>query len=199
MLGRISYGIIGAVTLLGTLAQASPVYFLAAEPAGSRVHGDSFVLPLTDPDDIAHARDLILRGPAAAQSPIVFAEIAKGVDGLNRDLLRPEQPDWSWHVTKFEGFGDFGIELLDGWPTYVEKHRDAWLAQTSGLPAGGPPPETGHIGFWSYTVVSELQGYPQVTPPISVIPLPPALATGAVTIGVIGVGMLGRRLRNRRA
>ena len=193
MQGRFVSGFIGAGILFGASAQAAPVYFLAAERSPV-VHGDSFVVPLENPEDVAHARDLILRGPEAAESPIIFAEIRRGVDGLNRDLLDPQQPTWSWHVTKFEGFGDVGIELLDSWPTYVEQNRDTWIQMTSGIPSNGPKATLGHIGFWNYTIVSELKNYPQAVPAISVIPLPSGLASGAVTIGLIGTAWMGRRV-----
>jgi hypothetical protein len=133
-------------------AIAAPTYFLVAEPHGARVHGDSYVLPLEQVSDITHARDLIARGREAG-SPIVFAEIVKSSNARNRDLLSPEQPAWSWHVKSFNGFGDFGIELLDSWPTYVEQNLDEWIRATGEVvdPKRGAP--TGNIGFWNYTVV----------------------------------------------
>ena len=41
---------------------ATPVYFLVAELPGEEDHYDSYVLPLTRPDHIEHARALILHG-----------------------------------------------------------------------------------------------------------------------------------------
>src|SRR6185436_18037980 len=103
--------------ILCSTARAGFVYFQVAEIPPQAVQHDSFVLPLSDPLDIAHARDLISKGPEQAGATIVFADIAAGSDGINRDLLADNQHTWSWHVTKFTSFGDFGIELLDGWPT----------------------------------------------------------------------------------
>jgi hypothetical protein len=124
-------------------AEVLTTYFVVAE-SGDAVHGDSYILPLEDPSDVAHARDLIVHGLDAG-APIVVAEIAKGADGVNRDYLAPGQPLWSWHVERFEGFADATIELIDGWPSFVEEDVNAWIANTGG-----------HIGFWSYTVVAEL-------------------------------------------
>ena len=48
-------------------------------------------------------------------------------------------------MTGFQGFADSTIEILDGWPGYVEQDVDSWIANTGGA-----------IGFWTYTVVEEL-------------------------------------------
>lgn len=115
-------------------AGADTILFLVAEPGGSVVHGDSYVLPLDDPAAIAHARELIALGPEAAGAPIAVAGIAAGADGINRDHRAAGAPEWSWHVTGFQGFADSTIEILDG-----------WIGNTQGT-----------IGFWTYTVVEEL-------------------------------------------
>jgi hypothetical protein len=111
--------------------------------------GDSYVLPLSDAAAIAHARDLVSNGPSAGRT-IAVASIAKGADGINRDVLAPDMRPWSWHVTRFEAFADVTIEVLDGWPGFVEQDVDAWIANTGGM-----------IGFWSYTVVRELGPIPE--------------------------------------
>ena len=180
---------IAGVGVLVTLAVAAPavagpVYFVVAEWPGQEEHGDSFVLPLTEAADIAHARDLIARGPEAAGAPLVFAEIVAGGDGINRDVLAEGEPLWSWHVSAFEGFGDGGIELVDGWPTYIESDVQGWIENTN-RDEGDP---RGHIGFWSYTVVAELDAAPPVG-----IPLPAALPAG---VGVMAAALLvARRMR----
>src|SRR4051794_32201447 len=87
-------------------ASAGPVYFLVTEYPGQETHHDSYVLPLEDEAEIAHARDLIARGPTEAGAPIAVAQIASGADGINRDELAPGNPAWNWHVTAFEGFAD---------------------------------------------------------------------------------------------
>jgi len=132
-------------------AAAETIYFLVAERQDAVVHGDSYVLPLSDPAAIAQARALIDAEPGALPS-IVIAHIAAGADGINRDHLAPGAPAWSWHVTGFEGFSDFAIEILDGWPTYVEQDVEGWIANTGGA-----------IGFWNYTVVAELPAVPEPT------------------------------------
>ena len=184
--GRVSGGLLslmvaGLALLAGAgSAAGGPVYFVVAER--EPFHRDSYVLPLTEPADIAHARDLIARGPEAVGAPIVFAEVRAGADGINRNVVAPGRPLWNWHVSRFEGFGDFGIELVDGWPTYVGQDVAGWIANTSR--DQGNPDAPGHIGFWTYTVVAELDGPP------AAVPLPAALPVGLA--GLAGVVVLRR-------
>ena len=158
-----------AITGAVTAARAGTTYFVVAERQGVEEHHDSFVLPLSDPSDVSHARDLIARGPDAAGAPIVFASVVAGADGTNRNTLAAGEPLWNWHVSEFEGFGDFGIELIDGNPTFLESDVPGWIENTR----RSPDDNAGHIGFWNYTVVSEIAG------PVTV-PLPAGVATGAV-------------------
>jgi hypothetical protein len=154
------------VACLGSARVAAAIPFVVAEPPGSAFHGDSYVIAIDDPAAIAHARALIAQGPSVGAT-IVFARIAEGADGVNRDWLAPGRPAWSWHVTEFLGFGDLGIELYDGWPSFVESDVAGWIANTNGT-----------IGFWSYTVVAEI---PE--------PAPPAL----LALGLIGLRGLRKR------
>lgn len=121
-------------------ARGRTVYFLVGEYPGFEAHNDSYVLPLSEPNDIAHARDLITLGPTGRES-IVVADIACGPDGINRDYLRTGEPFWCWHVTEFDEFADITIEILDGWPGHVNEHCEFF---------------NNRIGFWTYTVVAEL-------------------------------------------
>jgi hypothetical protein len=150
-----------------------PVAFLVAEPPGAVVHGDSYVLVLEAPADVAHARDLVAQGPAAGAT-IAVATIAAGGDGANRDLRAPGAPPWSWHVTAFDGFADSTIELCDGWPGFVEQDVAGWIANTNAT-----------ICFWSYTVVEEL---PEAGAPL-------ALAVGSAILAAARLKR-GRRLRD---
>ena len=128
-------------------APLDTVVFLVAEK--EPVHGDSYLLSLSDPKDIADARALIDLGSESGVGAIVNAKIEAGSDGHNRDMRNPGQPLWSWHVSQFEGFADAAIELCDGWPGKVEEDPAAWIANTDGT-----------ICFWSYTVVAELGPLP---------------------------------------
>jgi hypothetical protein len=141
----IAFACATCVTLsMAGLADAATIHFVVAERPGEVVHGDSYILPLSDPDDIAHARALLTAEPGTLAS-IAVANVAAGGDGVNRNWQAPGQPEWSWHVVGFEGFFDFTVEVLDGWPTFVEQDVPGWIANTGG-----------QIGFWSYTVVAEL-------------------------------------------
>jgi len=122
----------------------TPTYFLIAERFPNV--RDSYLLPLTKPDDIARARFIMSNIDGFGQ--IAVARIARGSsDGFtdNRDLLHGGRR-WSWHVSEFLGFGDATIELIDGTPSQVEADLDYWLG-----------PSMGRIGFWNYTVSREVR------------------------------------------
>lgn len=135
--GRAAIGAMSVASALG------PARFLVAE-VGVKAHGDSYVLPLIDPDAIAHARRLIELGPAAGRK-IVSAWIAPGANGINRDYLAPGAPAWSWHITGLREFTDSTAEIFDGWPTFVEADVPGWMHNAAG-----------QVGFWDYSVVAEL-------------------------------------------
>lgn len=119
-------------------------YFLVSVPGVE--DSDSYILPLSDPADIAHARALI-RNPEDSGGRIVLATIEHGGRSgqyVNRDLLN-ENREWSWHVSEFQGFVDVTIEIYDGSPTLVEEDLHGWFNNTGGV-----------IGFWSYTVTREV-------------------------------------------
>ncbi|HWN70269.1 MAG TPA: hypothetical protein VNM90_21665 [Haliangium sp.] len=140
---------------------AKPVYFLVAELPGKEVHDDSYVLPLTRADHIAHARDLIRRGPEAAGTHIVVATVRAGADGINRDLRAKDAAAWSWHVSGVIDFADATMEILDGWPSFVEEDVTGWISNTC---FDDETATEGTLGFWGYTVVDELGGYPESLP-----------------------------------
>jgi hypothetical protein len=154
-------------------ARAELVYFQVAEAPGNDVRHDSFVVPISDPADISHARDLIFKGPEKqAGAAILFADVVAGANGINRDLLSADQHPWNWHVTKVTGFGDFGMELLDGSPTFVEQDAAGWIKNTNG-----------RIGFWNYTIVSELRDFPGPAP--QPIPLRGMLPAAFAMVSVV--------------
>ena len=92
------FALIALITLAIPVAAKSAVYFVVGEFPGEEVYYDSYVLPLDSPDDIQHARDLILYGPEFGD-PLIVAKIAAGADGINRDYLaagaRPNGPGTS--------------------------------------------------------------------------------------------------------
>jgi len=175
-LRRMASALVATVVYLGlNIASGQTVHFLVAERPEFAVHHDSYVLALSDPADIAHARALISAEPGELPS-IAVANIAAGADGINRDYLAPGAPPWSWHVTEFDGFYDITAEILDGWPTFVESDVSGWIANTGGL-----------IGFWNYTVVAELEAVPE----------PATIGLAAVVLFWLGVRQI--TARNRRS
>ncbi|MHC4474579.1 MAG: BP74-related protein [Planctomycetota bacterium] len=131
------------VLAVATTAQAESetVYFLVSKFLWG-CDGYGYVLPLTEPADIEHARVLCCSGPfPGGPEPIVIAKIRLHVHGINinRNYCHPSAPSWSWYVSEFLGFAHSAPEICDGaiigdWPS---------LAPTT-------------ICFWSYTVVEEL-------------------------------------------
>lgn len=131
--------------LCSITTKGEPVYFLVAEANQvNPVNGDSYVLPLAEPNDIAHARNLIEYGVGAGQ-PIAVANIMCGPACINRNYLASDKPKWSWHITAFDHFADSTPSSLNGTPTLVNNNCWGWMS-TSG----------GQIGFWDYTVIAEL-------------------------------------------
>jgi len=123
-------------------AQTSTAYFLVAHPALYPIGlGDSYILPITDSEDIEMARAIL----AAGAFKIVFAQITKGSDGINRDMLADGTPEWSWHVVEFLQFGDIGIEICDGSPSFTEAEVQNWSEGQEEI-----------ICYWSYTIVEEV-------------------------------------------
>ncbi|HXH08141.1 MAG TPA: hypothetical protein VNI83_16310 [Vicinamibacterales bacterium] len=79
------------------------------------VDGERFVLRLTDPETIRRA-DEQLRG---VRSGFPLGPLRQGDGGFNRP--------WSWHLDPSETrLVEAAIEVCDGRPSYVERHRDAF-------------------------------------------------------------------------
>jgi len=125
--------ILSLVLVISANVVGETVYFLVGEINPTR--NDSYVLPLTDPNDIAHARGLLEFG-----HNIIVANIECCSCSINRDYLSPGKPLWRWRVTEFLGFAEITAEILDGWPGFVDADCAGWITNTGGT-----------IGFWSYT------------------------------------------------
>lgn len=125
------------------------VYFLVSDFSDFRP--SSYVLPLWKEQDKQHARALIECVKRFKNTPgepftvpepgsIVLAGIAWGADGMNRNHLVPDKPEWWWHVTDFLGFVPASVEIMDGAPETVHLYHIG----------------IGRIGFWDYTITAEL-------------------------------------------
>ena len=123
-------------------SQTSTAYFLVTSPELYQIGlSDSYILPITDSDDIEMARALL----AAGAFKIVFARITVGSDGFNRDILADGMPEWSWHVVEFLTFGDIGAEICDGSPSFTEDDVQSWSEGEEGI-----------ICYWAYSIVEEV-------------------------------------------
>lgn len=139
-------------------AIAGSIEFVVAELPGAKVHNDSYVISIDESDlsRLSHARALVewvASGARPQDSPgatIVLANIKAGTEGDNRNVLATGTPSWSWQSQQPVDFADFTVEILDGWPTFVEQDVEGWIANTNGA-----------VGFWSYTVVEEVVPVPE--------------------------------------
>ena len=114
------------------------------------VRCDPFILPLSDPNDIESAREIIATG---ANPGIIFAKIVAGSDGVNRDVLAPGEPLWSWHVIEFLGFATIVVpEFPEYWPRFVESDVDGFIEMHPDPDEAG----VGVIAFRKYTIVAEV-------------------------------------------
>jgi hypothetical protein len=177
---RISLAVAALTAVLAPTARAGKIGFVVAELPRIAAHGDSYVVEIDESrtDLIAHARaliDWVAAGGNPADSPggtIVVAPIEPGADGINRNVLAPGEPLWSWHTVGDPDFADTTIEILDGWPTFVEDDVPGWIANTNSF-----------VGFWNYTIVAELG---------QIIPEPSSIGLLIVLLGTLGA-VLWRR------
>jgi hypothetical protein len=98
-------------------------HFLVGELQGHIVRNESFVLPLTEQEDIDYARYLISRtqsGFAAGDRTIVVADVAAAKSDINRNYLEPRFPRWSWQIDRFVGFAEIIAEGMETWPGALE-------------------------------------------------------------------------------
>lgn len=149
---RRRHALLPLLCLFAPLAEASTI---DADTVWFEVASDdprpqqSYLLPLSHPDDIAAARAELANREAGDAGAIVVARIRPGGDGLNRNLRDPGQRLWSWHIEAFETFADLSIELCDGSPALVEAEPEAFAANTGGM-----------ICFWGYSIAAELEAPP---------------------------------------
>jgi len=98
---------------------------------GFQVH-ESYILPLTEPEDIAFARSLLSSSPPVGDW-VIAAEIEVCNDGSNRNHNVVGAPAWSWCVSKFLGFEDMRAtdpvpapSNMDN-PSKIDEDPVAWI------------------------------------------------------------------------
>lgn len=163
-------GMMAMICGLQSAARSEPIAFLVGEYPSQKLHNDSYVIVIDDANGplISHARTLaawVEAGEPEASMPddrIVVTEIQPGSNDINRNWLVPHAQPWSWHAVGEPSFVGSTIEILDGWPTFIEDDVPGWMANTNG-----------YVGFWGYTVIRELG-------PVAEIPEPSALVLAAL-------------------
>lgn len=104
---------------LGAQLHAETVFFVVGPQGGKPSVGssftNSFLIPLSDPVEIADGRYLssaVDNTSAVGHLPISRGDIRPlvrirlGTDGTNRNVMVSDQPLWSWHVEKVVGWTD---------------------------------------------------------------------------------------------
>jgi len=138
---------------------SQPVYFLLV-PLTHKYHPDadrnqSCVVPLSQPEHIEHARQLIaldtVNRTGTMYDPLprgylLAGRVARGSDGINRNYSVPGFPAWSWHLTGRLGFGDSIIWEIAAAPSRIEAFIDYHVEEGA--------------GFLSFTVGQELGNVP---------------------------------------
>jgi len=102
------------------------IYFLVG-PLSGNVAEASMVIPVSKQEHIAHARDLIFRGPIVdgePNRPFPVVRVRGGKNGINRNYLDPRLPEWSWHVDEVLDFADYAAEVIVMNPTALETGVD---------------------------------------------------------------------------
>lgn len=104
--------------------------------------GDSFIAKISDPALIEEARKQIAN---PSLEKILFAKIAKGHSGTNRNWSKKEKPFWSWSISEVTNINDLASTSCNGLPQAVEDRVDTWVKNP------------GRICFWSYRIRRELK------------------------------------------
>jgi len=101
---------------------AARVYFLLHDG-----YPETCIMPLTDPAEIALARDKAVNGPG--MDSWVVVKVAAGSDGINSDYYAFGRPLWSWHVADFFGFAEITAEGCQTPIKFVEYDVNYWANQ----------------------------------------------------------------------
>ena len=100
---------------------------------------DSFVIHLTNPEQIKEARTALEEKSAK----ILVADIGASVLPWNRPFIGPQSTPWSWSVKKIHSFSDLALMECDGSASLVEERLLSWIG-------------SGRICFWRSHIIKEL-------------------------------------------
>ena len=134
------------------VSAAETSFFLVGDQPGQIVRNESFVLPLSKPDDIDYARHLIsisVLGYVEGDRTIVVADVFANRNDINRNYLEPKFPKWSWQVADFIVFAEIVAEGIIFSPTALE-----------GMEWSRPSTNRLTVGFDGLFVIRELGSEP---------------------------------------
>jgi hypothetical protein len=174
--------------LAACVTQASPTFYAPETVDFADVSNADTLPPVYGTDDVGPA----VRGIAYAGEPV--PTLALSQDFLDAPLADHSvaQPGLDFSSsTHFTANIEAGqIEAIDGWSSVVDSPAD-W--RTPGDRSGND----GQPGFFS-AVATVDPAATQIVSNVSVIPLPAALTSAGVTVGLIGCAYIVRRLRTSR-
>ncbi len=128
IMNTLKRGLLLAVSASG-LAQgmAGEVIYFLVGPLSGNVEEASMVIPVSKPEQIEHARDLLIRGAwvdGELNRPFPVVRVRGGKNVINRDYLDPRLPEWSWHVEEVLDFADYAVEIIVMNPIALETRFD---------------------------------------------------------------------------
>lgn len=104
--------------------------------------GDSFIVKISNAEMILQARAQIANPNL---EKIIFAKIARGHAGFNRNWSKKDRAFWSWSTTEVTAIADLASTSCNGIPQAVEDRVDFWTQNP------------GRICFWSYRIKREIK------------------------------------------
>lgn len=87
---------------------------------------ESFVVPISDPELIAKARQQIQQ-PNEHLDTIIIGEPTWSAGISNRNLVSPFQASWSWELKTVYGFSSVASDSCNGTPSILEDFLPLWL------------------------------------------------------------------------
>jgi hypothetical protein len=144
------------IVAAATIQAADAVYFVVGPLGGVQGPADTnaYIMPLTNPEDIQTARKWVAAGEHVTSALELgvwdFAPLGRiriGSDGINRNVLQPGAPFWSWHVESFSFWGSGAFSPT--WP-----YHDPWRLEE--LVVAGEYEDNSIIAFPGYAMIEEL-------------------------------------------
>lgn len=172
----VTWFLLVSIAPLGGRAETAHFLFGGrAVPGGDAIFAhvtpESFVVPVSDPAQIATLREYLARRKQGLEPHPMIASLrlALGGDGINRNYAAPRAPAWGWRVETVLGLQRLMIEVIDAsvqpardfGPSAMERFLRGEFAITAptlpGQPAPPPPPPPTDVNLFYYHLQMELR------------------------------------------